>query len=162
MAGIYSPTRQKDKLKMERNVNPLLVTIFVDCPHTFTVSSLSRLLMWCVKMLRSSHASKYVASSRCCADGGICLAKGAVDPSSSPPNSVQLYQEEVEQLEACSHYSSCVSRLVGKLMLLLEYFRPEEAIESRGYEILSDFLMRFACLGDEEKHLLIRYGSIYR
>ena len=31
-----------------------------------------------------------------------------------------------------------------------------------GYEVLSDFLMRFACMGDEEKGLLITYGAVYR
>ena len=147
---LSSPTRQKDMLKVERNVHPLLVTIFLQCPHTFTVSSVSRLLMWCVKMLRPAHAPKYLTTTSTCGSPSPA-SPDETTLSSSPPNNVLLYQQQVEQLEACAHYTSCVSRFVGKLLLLLEYFRPEEAIESRGRRVcvwrgLRDAILLFAAL----------------
>jgi ubiquitin C-terminal hydrolase len=134
--GPYSSTRQKERLKVERSVHPLLIAIFVECPHTFTISSLSRLLMWCVKVLRPSHSQKYVESSIAGPSASTTHGAGL---ASSPPSYVEMFQQREQQQEECSHYVSCVSRFIGKLLLLLEYFRPEDAIEQMGKSTESIF-----------------------
>jgi ubiquitin C-terminal hydrolase len=162
--------RREDRDIVSR-VDQLLVTIFVDCPHTFTTSTFSRLLMWCIKILRKKHSSFYLSPfpptpAPAPADSLLSSAPPELPREDLDPdptcNPVQAQRQQEERMEACHQYQSCVTRFVGKLMMLLDFYQPEDLMERRGNESLSDLLMRFACLGDEEKNVLLNFGAIYR
>jgi ubiquitin C-terminal hydrolase len=147
-------------------VDQMLITMFVDCPHTFTTSTFSRLLMWCIKILRRRHSSFYLSTFPPKAPlpsehADLPREEGSPEPDATC-DPVQAQRMREERMEACHQYQSCVTRFVGKLLILTDFYQPEDLMERRGNESLSDLLMRFACLGDEEKNVLINFGAIYR
>lgn len=153
----FSFNRLEDRDVVSK-VDQLLITIFVDCPHVFTTSIFSRLLMWCIKILRRKHCSAYLSMFP--AENGFPV-DAAIEPLDDA-TPVQIHRQNEVKMESCKQYRSCVTRFIGKLLMIIDYYQPEDLIEHRGNESLSDLLMRFACLGIEEKNVLINFGSIYR
>lgn len=153
------PSDRREGRDLASKLDPLLITIFVDCPHTFTTSTFSRLLMWCIKTLRRKHARSYLLTPPV----GDTEREEAVETSGEEQVDPVLAHRQYElRVQSCRQYKSCVTRFIGKLMLLMDYYQPEDLMEHRGNESLSDLLMRFACLGEEEKQVLVSYGAIYR
>jgi ubiquitin C-terminal hydrolase len=123
------------KASIETKVSSLLLTIFLDCPHTRTISLLTRLINWCIKILRPKHSPKYLekVSSAVVNDGAkIEDSNDGVFRSQLEKTPVELHRENEEKWQNCEQYASCVVRLIGKLLLLVDYFQADDLFEYTG------------------------------
>jgi hypothetical protein len=153
----------------------MLAVIFVECPHTFTIDIFGRFLMWCVTTLRGNdHHKRYLVEAETASEGVVTKVPSPDEDTAQQEQKKEQEQKEQESDSAktlsreaqqdadiadTAKFTSCVTRMVCKLLLLTESYQPADITSKRNYEVLTNTLRSFVMLGKEEETVLLRLGG---
>lgn len=164
----YNPNHNSPELlEIESHIHPMLGIIFIDCPHTFTMDVFGRFLLSCIYNLRrNSHHEVYMIEN-----AGVLLEQkvpgksmsvelGLDEDDDNAANTDAIENEQDANLVNVEKFNSCVTRVVCKLLLLMESYQPGDVSHRRNFEVLTDTLKSFAMLGKEEEDVLLKLGGM--
>lgn len=147
-------------------LHPMFSVMFIDCPHTFTIDIFSRFLLRCIRELRrNNHQLKYLAENATTRNQKKVVHKtlsvelGLDEGEARATDNSAAEKEQDVDLVNVGKFSSCVTRLMCKLLLLVESYQPGDIANRRNYEVVTDMLKSFAVLGTEEEHVLLSLGG---
>lgn len=157
-------------LGIAEQLHPMLAVIFIDCPYTFTIDIFGRFLVSCINSLRCqvNHHQLYLGEVEASSwdqkkvmskSGSVELGLDEDDGGEADTSSEEKEQDEA--LVNVSKFTSCVTRVVCKLLLLAESYQPVDIVHRRNYEVLMDTLRSFAMLGREEAAVLLKLGGAH-
>lgn len=157
-------------LDIEEQLHPMMAVIFIDCPHTFTIDIFGRFLLWCIKALRrKGHHEKYLVESdgwnATNANTVVLIPKsgkvelGLEEEEEGAVDAPRAEKQQDEDIRNVFKFASCVTRVLCKLLLLMESYQPVDILHKRNYEVLTDMLRSFALLGKEEEEVLLTLGG---
>lgn len=163
-------------LEIEEQLHPMLGVIFIDCPHTFTMDIFGRFLLWCIKALRrNDHQEAYLVEDATWDAGNATAVVTAAAKSgkvelgleeeeedanaAADTPSVKMERQQDENIRNVSKFTSCVTRVMCKLLMLVESYQPGDILHKRNYEVLTDMLRSFVLLGKEEEDVLLALGG---
>jgi hypothetical protein len=167
-----SPLISAELAQIEQSLHPMLAVMFIECPHTFTIDMFARFLMWCVKALRRVNHHETYLIEHTAADGSgrsacdVLYEKATVemgideDVTDDDINTLTKEKQLDEEIRNVSKFTSCVTRTIGKLLMIAENYQPGDIANKRNYEVLTDLLRCFLRLGKEEEMVLLKLGGL--
>ncbi len=119
----------------ERTIHPWLVTLLATCPHSSTTALFANFLLSCFKSLKPLHQMRYLEIDQDVAHHVLASSKGDMEHDIYSPKSseLSLLRQSIEdKMESCHQYKSCVTRVIGKLLILMDSLRTDDVFDKKG------------------------------
>lgn len=146
----------------DRTIHPWLLAMFVGCPHASTISLFAKLLITAIQSIKHLCEGKYlevhkdldsyrdVSGNQYSDQSGEVTPTGIKDsenPSSpsgdmvgssdfwstSKSSDLTLVRQTIEdRVESCNQYKCSVTRLIGKLLILMDSMRTDDVYDRKG------------------------------
>ena len=151
--------------EIEAQLHPMLTVIYIECPHTFTINGFSAFMLRCIETAR--HQQDYLSE-----DGSMTetanvhvvpdaakIDLGLEEDGTNSSNTMTKERLQDQEVRNPSKFSSGITRLLCKLLLIIENYQPADVIGRRNYDMMTEMIRSFVLLGEEEEVVLIRLGG---